>query len=423
MENTIRTDTGFKGIEPATLNENMDAVVGRYFYIESVTRGPNDARSYLGGPSGSGNGSAHPKNTATDVIARYSGHLYSDDSAAAYDQMSAQLKPLGATPLFRKDHGEQVIVLIPALPEVRPSNPIVNIVLYVLTVASVFYVGYLTSNNNIGEAVAYTAALLGILTAHEFGHYLVGRYHKAAVSPPYFIPLPPPLSFIGTMGAVIMMKAPPKNRRTLLDIGIAGPLAGLIVAIPVLLIGLSLSPVSPLTVPAGGVMMEGNSILYLLAKFAVFHQLLPAPASYAGLNPLVYWVRYFFTGQPFPLGGLDVNLHPVAWAGWVGILVTALNLVPAGQLDGGHMLYVLFGSRGARRVLPFILGAMVLLGFAWNGWWLWAALVFFLVGRTYAEPLDQITPLDTRRKVLAVFALVIFVIVFTPVPFLEILPH
>jgi hypothetical protein len=162
-------------------------------------------------------------------------------------------------------------------------------------------------------------------------------------------------------------------------------------------------------------MMEGNSLLYLLAKFAVFHQWLPTPVSFGALPPLLYWVRYFFTGLPFPLGGIDVNLSPVAWAGWAGILVTSLNLVPAGQLDGGHMLYVLFGAKGSRRVLPFILIAMVALGFFWYGWWLWAVLIFFL-GRSYAEPLDQITPLDGRRKALAVLALVIFVLVFTPVP-------
>lgn len=161
--------------------------------------------------------------------------------------------------------------------------------------------------------------------------------------------------------------------------------------------------------------MEGNSLIYLLSKFIVLHQVLPHPITYGVVPPLVYWLKYFFTGQPFPFGGMDVNLSPVAWAGWAGLLVTSLNLVPAGQLDGGHMLYVLLGSKGARRVWPFILVALVILGFFWSGWWLWAALIFFL-GRVYAEPLDQITPLDGRRKALAVLALIIFVLVFIPVP-------
>jgi membrane-associated protease RseP (regulator of RpoE activity) len=115
------------------------------------------------------------------------------------------------------------------------------------------------------------------------------------------------------------------------------------------------------------------------------------------------------------LGGMDVMLHPVAWAGWAGLLITSLNLIPAGQLDGGHMLYVLFGAKKARKVVPFILMGLVILGLAWYGWWLWAALIFFL-GRSYAEPMDQITPLDRQRKALAVLALIIFILVFIPVP-------
>ena len=111
-------------------------------------------------------------------------------------------------------------------------------------------------------------------------------------------------------------------------------------------------------------------------------------------------------------------MHPIAWAGWAGLLVTSLNLIPAGQLDGGHLLYVLLG-RKAIRFVPFIIGALILLGFIWNGWWLWAALIFFL-GRTYMEPLDLITPLDLRRKALAVLGVIVFFLVFTPVPLMEI---
>jgi len=274
---------------------------------------------------------------------------------------------------------------------------------------------------DIGQAIwmlldrgwPFAVSMLAILSAHEFGHYLAGRHHGVHVTLPYFIPMP--FSAFGTMGAFINMKEPPKNRRHLLDIGIAGPLSGLVVAIPVLFIGLALSDITRL-IPEPGMMiqLEGNSILYLLAKFLTFGQLLPAPVSY-DTSPLLYWVIYFFTGQPLPIGGIDVNLHPVAWAGWAGLLVTAMNLIPAGQLDGGHMLYVLIGREKARKVLPFILGGLALLGFAWQGWWLWAAIIFFL-GRTYAEPLDQITPLDDRRKWLAVLALVVFVLTFIPVP-------
>jgi membrane-associated protease RseP (regulator of RpoE activity) len=189
------------------------------------------------------------------------------------------------------------------------------------------------------------------------------------------------------------------------------------VAVPVLLIGLSLAHLNPipLTFPEGeGLSMEGNSILYLLAKFIVFGQWLPQPASYGNLSPVLYWAVYFFTGQPVPLGGLDVNIHPVAFAGWAGLLVTSLNLIPAGQLDGGHIINGLLGRR-AEKLRPFVLIALLLLGMVWLGWWLWAFLIFFL-GKAYAEPLDQITPLDKRRKLLAIITLIIFVLVFTPVP-------
>ena len=129
---------------------------------------------------------------------------------------------------------------------------------------------------------------------------------------------------------------------------------------------------------------------------------------------MAYWFRYFFLGIPTPFGGLDVQLSPVAWAGWAGLLVTALNLIPAGQLDGGHLLYVLLGKR-AGRLLPYLIVGLIALGLVWSGWWLWAALIFFL-GRTHAQPMDEITPLDPARKALAIFGLLVFVLTFTPVP-------
>jgi len=131
---------------------------------------------------------------------------------------------------------------------------------------------------------------------------------------------------------------------------------------------------------------------------------------------LNHWISYFFIGQPSPVGSTDVFINQVAWAAWVGLLVTFLNLIPAGQLDGGHIIYAVFGKR-ANRILPVILVATVLLGFLWSGWWLWALLIF-LLGRSHAEPLDQITQLDPRRKALAMLMLVIFLITLAPIPFI-----
>jgi membrane-associated protease RseP (regulator of RpoE activity) len=310
----------------------------------------------------------------------------------------------------------------------------VNLLLMALTVISVFMAGawyvyagepftsfadtyrYVFNFKHIWTGLPFALSLLAILLAHEFGHYLMGRFHKVAVTFPYFLPLPFPGGF-GTLGAFIQMRAIPKNRRQLLDIGIAGPLAGLIVAIPILLYGLHISTVDriPLVIPKGeGVSLEGNSLLYVTLKYIAKGELLPHPASYGGLNPILYWLRYIVIGLPLPRGGVDVQLSAVAWAGWAGLLVTALNLIPAGQLDGGHLMYVLRGRR-AIKLVPFILGALILLGFIWTGWWLWAFLIF-IFGRFYAEPLDLITPLDTRRKALAILGVIIFFLVFTPVP-------
>jgi membrane-associated protease RseP (regulator of RpoE activity) len=253
---------------------------------------------------------------------------------------------------------------------------------------------------------------LGILLAHEFGHYLVSRFHKTPATLPYFIPFP--FSPLGTMGAAILMKGVPKNKRILFDIGVAGPLAGMVIAIPVLFLGLSLSELGAVD-PTPNSFIEGNSLIYLFAKYLTFGKLLPEPASFGDMSPILYWLRYFFTGQPAPIGGTDVFIHPVAFAGWAGLLVTALNLVPAGTLDGGHVVYALFGEK-ARKAFPYLVGLMLVLGVFWSGWWLWAAMLFWL-GRVNAETLDQITQLDETRRKVAVFVIVLFALVFTPVPF------
>jgi membrane-associated protease RseP (regulator of RpoE activity) len=390
-----------------TDHEMIDALIKRVFYVEDITQGS----SQLG------------------YILRYRGRLISEDSIQAYALISDLLKPHNLTPLFRSENGQQVILLIPGLPAPKPSRPTLNLLMFLLTVISVVFAGgYFTiaeplpkdliaaAKMIITKGWPFAVALLSILAAHEFGHYLAGRAHGVKVSLPFFIPMP--FSPLGTMGAFINMKEPPRNKRVLMDIGVAGPIAGYLVSIIVIWIGLSLSTVSqiPTSFPAGqGLQIEGNSITYLLLKWLHFGQLLPQPASYGDVSPLLYWIKYFFTGKPFPLGGMDVMIHPVAWAGWAGLLVTSLNLIPAGQLDGGHIFHLMFGKNGAKKLFPILLLVLVGLGFVWSGWWFWAAMVF-LLGRVYAEPLDQITQLDTKRKILGIIALIIFLLTFIPIP-------
>jgi membrane-associated protease RseP (regulator of RpoE activity) len=361
---------------------------------------------------------------------RFRGRLMID-SQEAYDQLEGVFAQHGTTLVFRKEGEDDLVLAIPGVIQPRPSNPYLNLLFFVLTVLSVLFTGAMYTVElpaqadlatqlrltflSLPEGIPFAASLLAILLAHEFAHYLAARRHNTAVSLPYFLPFP--LSPFGTMGAVIKMKQPPRTRRAVLDIGLAGPLAGLVVAIPVLILGLSLSEVGSLPLgssPSQPFVLEGNSLLYLAAKYLTKGELLPAPMSYGGLHPLLYWARYLFLGQPVPFGGRDVMLHPVAWAGWAGLLITAVNLIPVGQLDGGHILHALLGRRAAT-LRPFILVAMVGLGFVWSGWWLWAALLFFL-GRATAQPLNGILPLDKRRKALAFLGLIVFILVFTPVP-------
>jgi membrane-associated protease RseP (regulator of RpoE activity) len=386
----------------------LDALVGRVFNIEAITAG----------------------NPQKDYIVRYRGMLRDEDTESAYDQLTALLAPYNVTALFRWDDDRHAIILVPSRPKPKPSNPWINLIFFILTFLSVTVVGGLNEvqltnmefNNLLSNILhilwagaPFAISLLSILGAHELGHYFMCRKYGVEATLPYFIPFP---SFLGTMGAVILMKEQPRNRRQLLDIGLAGPLAGLIVTIPILILGLSLSNLDPIPaqIPTGMVFtLEGNSLLYLLVKYIMFGQLLPAPASFGAMPEWLYWLRFFFTGHPYPLGGLDVMIHPVALAGWAGILVTALNLIPAGQLDGGHVLYVLIGRKRMSKLLPFIIGAIALLGLVSASWWLWAVLLFF-VGRRYDDPDDQITPLDDRRRWLAILAIIIFFLVFTPVP-------
>lgn len=399
---------GLREILPVDTHE-ITHIVNKYFNINSVTTG----------------------GTRQGYHVRYDGHLRTADSEAAYNQLFEAMEPLGLLPLFREEDGDQYILITRQRSDGKIGPLWVNMLLFVLTIISVLFTGAqfaaaevdaLLSGSSSGifrfllQGWPFAVSLLGILLAHELGHYFMGRARGVKVTLPYFIPFP--FSFFGTMGAFISMKAIPKNKKHMLEIGIAGPLIGLLVTIPVLMIGLSLSSVSPFAteMPEGYVQfLEGNSVVYLLAKYITFGELLPQPATYGDMSPILYWVRYFFTGRPLPLGGLDVQIHPVAWAGWAGLFVTALNLIPAGQLDGGHILSMLLGKQRARKLYPFILGALVLLGFAWQGWWFWAALIFF-AGRHYAEPLDQITPIDRKHQILGIIALVIFILIFIPVP-------
>jgi len=327
-----------------------------------------------------------------DASFQFTGRLLMD-SEQAYDILFERLHPLQFLPLFRKQGDTQVIfVMRGTLPEAKQRVWLAG-GLFLATVASVFFAGFLQSPGATFQEAAvnaglFTVALLYILVEHEMGHYLVSRHYRTPVSLPYFIPAP--IFLFGTMGAVINMVAPPKNRRQWLHIAAAGPLAGLVLAVPITYIGLLLSQVEPLP-PHGGYIMEGNSLLYLGLKYLVFGRILPS-------------------------GGEDVFLHTVAWAGWGGLLVTMLNLIPAAQLDGGHVARALLGARGGQLLTYGIIGVLLVMGyFLWQGWLLWALIIFFF-SRFQVMPLDDISEPRPTDKLLALVMLIIFVLLFTPIP-------
>ena len=281
-----------------------------------------------------------------------------------------------------------------------------NILLFVLTIGSTFLVGmtwsasFLYSQAPLPGGAAgphpfrdpralllsavYTLVLLLILGAHEMGHYLTCRKNGLSATLPFFIPAP---TLIGTMGAFIRIRTPITAKRTLFDVGAGGPLAGIAVAVPVLAIGLALSKVVP-ALPRDQSLLFGEPLLVKLFGALLFGRIGP---------------------------GVDVLLHPVAFAGWVGLLVTSINLFPIGQLDGGHILYAAIGSR-ARIAGWFFLALFVVMGvFFWAGWLLWAVLVLIL-GVKHPPVWDESAPLGKKRTILAFLILFIFVVSFIPTP-------
>lgn len=336
---------------------------------------------------------------------RLRGHLQIP-SDEAYPQIADRLGGMDYTAMLSRDSEldlDELLAVPGAMPQAQQTRLWVHALLFGATVLTTLYVGAGMSPArppddlwwplfNLWAGWPFAVSLLSILLAHEMGHYFASRHHRVPASLPYFVPLPIPEflgNVLGTMGAVIVMKGRITNRRSMLDIGAAGPLIGLVVTIPVLLIGLSMSYVEPLPIDQA-YSMEGNSLLYLLLKYAIFRSWLPA-------------------------NGLDVFISPVAFAGWAGLLVTSLNLIPAGQLDGGHVLYSLLGKKARLLIWPIILALAALGFFVWTGWFLWAGLVFFF-GQGHPGPLDTITKLDAKRKLVAVAVLAAFVLTFTPVP-------
>jgi membrane-associated protease RseP (regulator of RpoE activity) len=236
----------------------------------------------------------------------------------------------------------------------------------------------------------YSVPILLILGSHEFGHYFACRYYRVDASLPYFLPMP--LLLTGTLGAVIRIRQPLPGKRALFDIGIAGPIAGFVVAIPVLMLGMYLSNVIPIPADFKGTVFEfGEPLLFKAAA----------------------WLRFGSVAD-----GSTVNMHPMVFAAWFGLLATALNLFPIGQLDGGHIAYAVLGRRSTFVTLGMVL-CLVALTFWSRSWIVWTVLtvaMLFAFGPRHPRVWDEDVPLDRTRLWLAVFAVVMFILCFTPAP-------
>jgi len=284
---------------------------------------------------------------------------------------------------------------MPPWPAPKPPRRLLHLGLLLATLVTTIIAGAIQQGVNplatpglLYRGIPFSFTLLLILGTHEMGHYLVSRRHHLDVTLPYFIPAPPIPFIIGTFGAFIRIRSPIQDKRALLDVGCAGPLTGVLVSIPVIIVGLKLSTV---TVIGGG--GEGLTLG----------------------EPLLFKLLSWLTLGPMAPEA-NVILHPVAFAGWIGLLVTALNLIPVGQLDGGHVAYALFPEYH-RYISLGGLALLVVFGLVfWKGWLMWAVLLSFL-GWRHPPPYLSWVPLDRRRRVLGIITIVVFVLTFTPVPF------
>ena len=270
--------------------------------------------------------------------------------------------------------------------------PYLHIILFILTFFSTLSAGALQKGINIFkepsriiEGFPFSGTLMTILLFHEFSHYVASKRHHTKATLPYFIPAP---SLIGTFGAFIKMKSPIITRKALIDIGASGPISGFIVSIIASLIGLSMSEIVSAENISGAIKL-GDSLLFSF------------------LSKLVIGV---------PPEGHDIILHPVAFAGWIGLFVTSLNLIPIGQLDGGHIAFALLGNKHKYLSISLVIILASLGIFYWEGWALWAVLMLIL-GIKHPPVIYWEVPLNSKRRLIGFSAFIIFIITFIPKPF------
>lgn len=320
--------------------------------------------------------------------------IYSD-----FEEIRKDFVSLGYYPFLRKKEGRRYCILARARKGKIPDNPLRHIVLFALTLVTTTWAGYLHAQGLVKmgynqslwlAAFSFSIGLMLILGSHEMAHKFTAMKNKIDSTWPYFIPLPPPF-ILGTMGAVIRIKSPITNRNSAVELGASGPLAGILVSIPILILGLEWS----FSVPISEIPAEG--IVYYFGK------------------PLLFSLLQNFIINIPP--GHTLFIHPLALAGWAGLFVTSINLIPVGQLDGGHIARALLGEENYLRASYAVIGIMLILGFTlWGGWLVWALFAMIMTRAGHPGAMDEISPLGRKQKIIALVTGIVFILCIIPVP-------
>ncbi|MFQ5800906.1 MAG: site-2 protease family protein [Candidatus Hydrothermarchaeales archaeon] len=323
----------------------------------------------------------------------------------SFDLVLKELSVLDLYPLYRRENGLFSLRVVKKKGERKRIAPHFHAALIIATIFTVTLAGYIWwAGGDLLKSVLFTIGLMGILGGHELGHAIVARKNSVDATLPFFLPVPPFFAF-GTLGAVIFMNSPIPNRRSLFDIGIAGPVTGFVLSLPVLIIGISLSSYVPFDPTHVGIPFQlGTPLLFNILAYLIL-----------GL----------------PKSSYVISAHPLAVAGWAGLFVTALNLLPMGQLDGGHVVRAVF-PKGFKKLYRWVFNILFLIGglglmaeisgprallhFFWPGWFFWAVLVYFMTRLDHPGPLNDVSPLDNKRKLASITILLIFLLSFIPVP-------
>lgn len=354
--------------------EQIKSIVGRYFPFYDVRKGTNSIIFFC--------------------------RINEERLERDFELLRVDLSHYNYIPILRYEGGENIIHVVPK-PKRKEVSLWVNWILLIATVITTTLTGALLVSGkttiwgvsdfsmvfNIDTLsmgfLLFSLPLLTILGVHEMGHYYVSKMHGIRTSLPYFIPVPPILGFnIGTFGALISSRDPLSNRKILFDVGISGPLAGFVVALPITILGVLTSPLVRLDA-----ITKGGASLGFSLFFYILHILL-VPKGYT------------------------ISLNPVAFAGWVGLLVTSINLLPAGQLDGGHIARAVLGEKQK------YLGWIAVLILLFTDWLFFAFLILFVIGVTHPPPLNDLSPIDNKRKALFIISTAILILCFVPTPIL-----